>query len=318
MAKKIYLSTYSIKVLDRDAEVVLNQFNGKDDFYDFFKDFADHIYQNIKKTQALKDKVELHIMLDQPVKGDKDARHLYGYISSGVGGDRYKVRTNGETATKFESDPDKDITFRDLFFYLKLPLNSTFGYLILQKKRDFGAKTSIQRALNQYLKEKGYNHFIPVISNMLNGRVFDRMMSMGNLKNIDLIRKSIPSTIEDFYENGPKQEKGILTTSIRSPSSLSGYWKDFIKLLYTRDYKDSIIELNGGMDSLDEIDFELELNGKKKTFHIKQKSKTLPDVEVSDDLEFNTANEPTPESMVRVSESLINDMLTLQPNVPTN
>jgi hypothetical protein len=317
MPKKIYLSTFSLKLFDRKEELLLKAFNGNDDFFDLFKDFADHIHQNVKKTHGYNDSVTLHLTLDEPIKYDRTNRFLYGYISSGVGGDRYKVRKAGETGTTFESDPDTDITYRNLFFLLKLPNDSKFGYLILQRKRDFGAKGSLQNALNQYLQEKGYNQYFAGIYNMLNNRVFERMMDVGNLKNIDFIKKSIPSTIESLYDKGLNKEKGVLTTSIRSSSSLSGYWKDFIKKYYNADHKNSLVELSDGLDSLDEIEFELELKGKKKTFHILSKNRTLPDVEVSDDLEFNN-NEPTIESLVKVSESLINDMLTLKPNVAAN
>ncbi|MEO8884432.1 MAG: hypothetical protein ABI367_00100 [Mucilaginibacter sp.] len=320
MAKKIYLSTFNIKVLDRREETVLNLFNNNEDFFDFFKDFADDVFKNVRKTHGYSDNTTLHLAFDEPVKHDKDLRVFYGYISSGVGGDRYKVRNSGETETKFESNPDSDITYRDLFFYLQLPIGQKFGYLILQKKRDFGVKGSIQKALNKYFQEKGYPGYRATINNMLNGRVFDKMMSNGNLKNIDFIKKSIPSTLDDLYLNGLKKDKGVLTTSIRSSTSLSGYWKDFIKQYYKKQYKENIIELNDGLenlDNLDEIEFEVELKGKKKTFHVLAKNRTLPDVEVSDDLDF-IRNEPTTESLVKVADSLISDMLTLTPNVSTN
>lgn len=315
MAQKIYLSTYTLKVTDRQAEVKLKNFNATEDFFDFFKDFMDEIYKNVKKTHSFKDRTVLHLTLDEPVKHDKAKRVFYGYISSGVGGDKYKVRAEGETEPAFEADPNKHVTFRNLFFFLQLPSDKTYGYLILQKKRDLGAKGLLEKALNLYFHEKGYKTFRASIYNLLNGRVFDRMMSEGNLKNIDFIRKTIPSTLEDLYERGLKKEKGTLTTSISAPA-LGKYWKELVKDLYKKDYKESLIEIEG-MDTLDEVEFELELKGKKKTFHVFSKTRTQPDVEVSDDLDFDQ-NEPTTESLVRVSESLITDLLTLNPNVPTN
>ncbi|ATP55537.1 hypothetical protein CPT03_03200 [Pedobacter ginsengisoli] len=313
MAQKIYLSTYKLSVFEEKAEVLLSKFNANEDFFDFFNDFMTDIYTNIKKTHSFKDRTVLHLTLDEPVTSDKSKRVFYGYISSGIGGDKFKVRAEGETTTAFEADPNKHVTFRNLFFYLQLPRDKNYGYLIIQKKRDLGAKGLIEKALNLYLKERGYLKYSATINNLLNGRVFDRMMTEGSLKNIDFIRKTIPSTIEDLYSKGLKKERGTLTTSVRAPS-LGKYWKDLVKELYHKNYKkDSLIELEG-LDKLDEVEFELELNGKKKTFHVFAKSRTQPDVEISDDLDI-VNNEPTVESLVRVSESLITDMLTLKPNV---
>ncbi|MBB6501222.1 hypothetical protein [Pedobacter cryoconitis] len=316
MAQKIYLSTYKLSVFEERTEVLLSKFNANEDFFDFFNLFMEDIYTNVKKTHSYQDQTVLHLTLDEPVTADKDKRIFYGYLSSGVGGDKYKVRTEGERATTFESNPEKHITFRNLFFYLQLPRDKNYGYLIIQKKRDLGAKGLIQKALNQFLKDKAYLKFSATINNLLNGRVFDRMMSEGSLKNIDFIKKTIPSTIDELYSKGLKKERGTLTTSVSAPS-LGKYWKDLVKELYRRDYKkESLIELEG-IDSLDEVEFELELNGKKKTFHVFAKSRTQPDVEISNDLEL-VDGEPTIASLVNVSESLITDMLTLKPNVSSN
>jgi len=278
----------------------------------------DDVFANVKKSPSFKDNTSLHLALDERAISNSSTRTVYGHVSSGVGGDKFSVRIEGQTNTEFKSDPNIHITFRNLFFYLQLPRDKTYGYLIIQKKRDVGAKRLLEKALNKYLREQGYSQYVAKINYMLNGRVYDRMMSEGNLKNIDFIKKTIPATMEQFYSDGPNTEKGTLTTSIRSPFSLSPYWKDYIDRLFKKEHRDSTIELLDGLDSFNEIEFELELNGKIKTFHVFDKGRTLPDVEVSTDLEFDEFNEPTVESLVNVSSSLIDDMLTLKPNVRQN
>jgi hypothetical protein len=177
-----------------------------------------------------------------------------------------------------------------------------------------GAKGLLEKALNNYFKLNGYEKYSVRISNLLNGRVYDRMMNLGNLKNIDLIKRKIPASIEEYYGEGENSQKGVLTTSIRSHFSLGDDWKNFINNLYTKEYKNHTIELNLGADEFDEIEFELELNKKIKTFHVIAKHRTQPDIEVSADLEFSN-NEPTKESLINVSKSLIDDLLVLKPNV---
>ena len=51
MAKKNYLSTYSLRILDRKTETLLRSFDGKNDFYDFFQKFMLAIFQNVRNNQ---------------------------------------------------------------------------------------------------------------------------------------------------------------------------------------------------------------------------------------------------------------------------
>lgn len=311
MAKKIYLSTYSLKILDRKTETLLSSFDGKTDFYDFFQKFTLAIFQNVRKTHSFSNKTVLHLTLDEKSENDDSSRVIYGFLSSGIGGDKFKVRAEGELKTTFEADPEKHITFRDLFFYLKIPRNQRFAYLIIQKTRDLGAKNSIEKALTNFLKENHYSEFEAKIYNLINGAVFTRMISQGNLKTIDFIKKKIPATLDDLMGNGENTTKGTFTTSLKAHKSLNNYWKDFINSIYLKSSANSIIELKDYDDSFDEIEFELELNNKIKTYHVSARHRTQPDVEVSKDLDFEN-NEPTKESLVRVSESLIEELLTIK------
>lgn len=311
MAKKIYLSTYSLKILDRKAETLLGSFDGRNDFYEFFKKYVDSIFQNVRKTHSFRNKTVLHLTLDSPAEYNDNLRVIHGFISSGIGGDKYKVREDGTTNTSFESDPEKHITFRDLFFYIKIPRNKNFAYLILQKTRDLGAKNSIEKSLTNYLKESHYPQFEASIFNLVNGTVFGKMLEEGNLKNIDFIKKKIPATLDDFLGAGETTTKGTFTSSIRAYRSLGDYWKNVVSSIYLGNTANSIIELKDHNDSFDEIEIELELNKKVKTFHVSARHRTQPDIEVSRDLDFQN-NEPTKDSLIRVSEALISEILTLQ------
>jgi hypothetical protein len=101
MQKKIYLSTYNLRIFERLTECLMGQFDGKNDFFDFFNNFMLEIYKNVTKTHSFKDQIVLHLTLDEPVDSDLKSRVIYGYISSGVGGDKFKVRSEGETKPEF-------------------------------------------------------------------------------------------------------------------------------------------------------------------------------------------------------------------------
>jgi len=312
MAHRILLSTFNLKLKNNSVdETILDQFDGTNDFFDFFKDFMSDIYKNVKKAPSHNDRSILHITIDEPAVVEKDKRRIYGFISSGLNEDKFTVREGDQK--KFESDPDTDVTYRNLFFYIEIPRGKRYAYLIIQKKRDLGAKGLLAKSLNLYLKEKDYQGYFVSISNLLNKRVYDKMMRNGNLKKTDFIKRSIPNTIDELY-NSPKEysAKGTLTTTIQSRTSLSQYWKNAINKIFVGNNQNSVIELNDGNDQVDEIEFELEFNGKIKTFHVVQKHKTQPDIDVTSDIIFE-GNQPTVESLVSASEVLVNDILTLKP-----
>ncbi|MFD0794818.1 hypothetical protein ACFQZX_14420 [Mucilaginibacter litoreus] len=312
MANKVFLATYSLKIEHKKTATILSQFDGQKDFYDFLKKFLDEVFENVKATPSINDRSVLHLALDEPVKADLNKRALYGFLSSGVNEDKFIVREGDEK--KYISDPDKDITYRNLFFYIQLPIGKTSGYLIIQKKRDLGAKGLLTKSLNLFLREKGFNEYKLNASNLLNKRVYDTMMSKGRLKKIDFIKHSIPDTIEELYDNRNKvyTQRGTLTTTLKSRTSLSDYWKVLVHNIFIGKNQNSVIELNDGSDQVDEIEFELEFNGKIKTFHVQQKSRTQPDIDVTSDIKFQN-NEPTIESLVEVAEGLIEEILTLKP-----
>lgn len=310
MARRILLSTYNIKVSNPSVnDVLLDQFDGKSDFVDFFNEFTTEVFKNVKKQASYNDRSVLHLTLDEPATFDKDSRTIYGYISSGVNEDKFTVRASDEK--KFESNPETDITFRSLFFYLQVPRGKTYAYLIIQKKRDLGGKNSLEKALRSYLTEKGYSGYNVSINNLLNARVYDKMMTQGNLKKIDFIKRTIPDTIEELVDQPKKEytQKGTLTTTIKSRTTLSKYWKEYIHKIFVGINKNATIELNDS-NEVDEIEFELELKGKIKTFHVIHKNRTWPDIDVTSDVIFEN-NIPTTESLVSISNDLINDILTL-------
>lgn len=309
----IYLSTYAIRLKHRGASISFQNFNGTEDFLDTFANYVTHVSDNGEITHSYAGDLSLHLSIEDDFQKDDSGRKIYGRLSSGISNDKYTVRPSGSREIKFKSDND-DITFRDLFFYLHLPPDKDYGYLILQKKRNLGAKGSLAKSLNQYLRNQGYHAFSVELSNMLDERVYERMITAGRLKRVDFIKKKLPKTIDDVYNGNLEVEnKGTTITSIYENDGLGDYWKGLVNTLYKRQYKQKIIEINDNIDDLDEVQFVLELNGKTKTFHVLERGRTQPDIEVSSELVFQD-NEPTIASLVETTEGLINELLTLHHN----
>lgn len=315
--KRVLLSTYSLRIFDHtNTPVNLDNFNNEKNFYKFLDGFFLEVYKTIKKNPNISDKSTLHLKLKNKAITDNDNRSIYGYLSSGVGGDKFTVIAEDEIEPAFEADPDKHITFRDLFFYIETPPQKDYAYLIIQRTKSLGGKYILQSNLTKYLQEKSYLGFKAVIFNSLDKRVYNKMIEHGNLKKIDFIKRRIPNSMEEYYNN-PSNEyssKGTLTTTIQARVSLTTYWKNFVNALYLNSGTNSKLEISDGTENYDEIDFTLEYNGKIKTFHIQNQGRTQPDIDVTQDVDFpEGSNEPTTESLVKISQELVRDVLTLKP-----
>ena len=96
-----------------------------------------------------------------------------------------------------------------------------------------------------------------------------------------------------------------------SPTSLPQNFKSFVNTLFTNPDRERI-EIEGIDEDFDEIEFELELNGKRKTFYVMNKHRIQPDVDVTSQIEFTEQGEPAIESLIQQSEELVRDIIELR------
>jgi hypothetical protein len=310
---KILLSTYLIKIQDRRKnDQILSHFNGSDDFFRIFENYLNSIFENILATSDTRETTALHLTLDAPPTVDIENRRIYGQFSTGVSGEQYQIR-DVETREEVLEVQRNHAAFRNIFFYIQIPTQRDNGALILQRKAKFGIKTVFKKTINQYLREQGYSNYKVIVNNMVHGRVYRRMIEEGNLKKVEFIKRRIPSSIEEYYRNGatPEQIPGTLKTSMLSPTSLPQNFKSFVNTLFTNPDRERI-EIEGIDEDFDEIEFELELNGKRKTFYVMNKHRIQPDVDVTSQIEFTEQGEPAIESLIQQSEELVRDIIELR------
>jgi hypothetical protein len=139
------------------------------------------------------------------------------------------------------------------------------------------------------------------------------MMDEGKLKKVELIKRKIPPTLEEYYRNSgnARQIPGTLKTSMLSSTGLPDAFKRTINELFTNPDLERI-ELNGVDEEFDELEFELELNGKKKTFFVANKSRIQPDIDVTSEIEFDDEGKPTLRSLIEQAEELVQDVIELR------
>lgn len=317
---KILLSTYVVKIFDNNKnEQTLSHFNGSDDFLQTFENYLNTIFTNIRAESDRGGTTSLHLTLDSPPTIDVQNRRIYGYFSSGVSGDEYKIR-DLETQNNLLDVEAGHAAFRNLFFYIQIPTRSNSAALVLQRKAKYGIKTIFTKTINSYLREQGYQIYRVEVNNILHGRVYRRMIEHGNLKKVELIKKRIPTTLEEYYENdgNPQEIPGTLRTSMSSATSLPQAYRNIVDRLF-RNPDLERVEINGIDEEFDELEFELELNGKRKTFYVANKQRIQPDVDVTRELELDEAGTPTTESLLAQCEELVQDIIQIRPlNAETN
>ncbi len=66
-----------------------------------------------------------------------------------------------------------------------------------------------------------------------------------------------------------EEAKGSFRTSFSSRTSLPSHWKSYIDKLLRKELNETV-EIDGLDDSFSDLEFQLDLNGKQKTFYIKK------------------------------------------------
>jgi hypothetical protein len=315
MNDRILLSSYAVKIRDDDKNYHdLSNIDGSIDFIDVFNKFCIEIFKSIKRIEGVKGSYITHLTLESPALLDKNARMICGFFSSGVSGEKYNL-VDTETNVKELSVEPRHAAFRNVFFYLFVPQNKNTAYLILQRKSQFGIKLRLNWALNDYLKLNGLHKFKLELNNVIHNKVYKKMMKEGNLKKVELIKKRIPRSIEQYMNNNEELDeiKGTFRSSFTSRTSLPDSWKDFLdKMFQQRNSNNGTVEIQELDNDYDDLEFELELNGKKKTFYMINQQRIQPDIDVTPNVEFEDG-EPTQDSLLQQAQEIISDIVQIIP-----
>ena len=319
--ENVFLSTYKIRVKNRGADkhALIGQFNGKDDFLPEVVNFLNDIFETpIQVGNEDERNTNLNLTLKSPPTVLHAERTVYGYFDAGIFGQEITVKNRHTKTEVFKGDRDIHGLYRYIFFYIKLPYNSDSGYLILQKRSRFGIKSAFTYLLKKWIRQRGYQESYISINAVLSGSIFNKMLSLGRLKKIDFVVNYIPDDIKDFHSNdsNPSLTAGSMTTTIESKNGLSNSWINFAKLQYLREDRKTLVEFDGEEKEYDEIQFEVELNGRRKTFYANKRDRTVPDLDVSDEVDKDRrTGEPILESLVKKCNEIIEDVFETKPDV---
>src|SRR5690606_36671136 len=156
-------------------------FNGEDDFLRIMQNYLNSIFETILATADARETTAIHLTLDSPPEVNLENRSIHGFFSTGVSGEEYDIK-DVESRETIIAVQRNHASFRNIFFYVKIPTEKDNGALILQRKETFGIKTILKKTLNRYVKEQGYQNYTVFINKVVHGRVYRRMIEHGNLK----------------------------------------------------------------------------------------------------------------------------------------
>jgi len=296
----------------------MGQFNGKDDIMPEVVALLTEIFTTpVQVGNEDERNTTLNLTLTQPPIVISDERIIYGYFDAGVSGQDIMVKNRHTKLEVFKGDRDNHGLYKNLFFYISIPFKSDSAYLILQKKSRFGVKSAFTTLLKKWIKQRGYSDTYISVNAVLNGTLFNKMLSHGKLKKINFVVNHIPNHIEDYIKNNenPSLKDGYMTTTIESKNGLSESFVNFAKIQYLKTDRNALVEFNGDEKEYDEIQFELELNGRRKTFYANNRNKTIPDIDVTYEIDKDQkTGEPLLNSMLKKCAEIVEDTFVIRPN----
>ena len=320
--ENIFLSTYKIRVKNTrvDGYNIMGQFNGKDDILPVIAEYLNDIFTTpVRVNNDDEDRsTMLNLTLKEPPIVLTSERIIYGYFDAGVSGQDITVKDRHSKITVFEGDRDNHGLYRYIFFYMKLPYKSDSGYLILQRKARFGIKSAFTYLLKKWFQQRGYQDTVINIGAVLSGQIFNKMLSLGSLKKVNFIVNYIPSDITEFVNNNenPSLKEGSTITTIQSKNGLSDSWVNFAKIQYLKENKRTLVEFEEEEKEYDEIQFEVEYRGRKKTFYANRRDRTVPDLDVTAEvIKDPKTGEPYLNSLLDKCAEIIEDTFEIKPNV---
>lgn len=315
---RVLLAVFGVKINLRKNEQILSNFGGNIDFLKLYHEFALHVLQNVWHWDR-KDKPTLSLtcVSDTLPVISESTREVYGFFDAGRDGDRFKVRNfRVEKSDTTHIDPEHS-SIREAFHYMYVPKGRSRGYLVLQVPEGQGIKHLVNHALNEFLRIKGLSSYRVEISNLINDKVFHRMMDTGFFKELILTKYGLPEELDSYNNNDvkPVVMRGTMKTIFQA-TDLSGSWKEKARSIFNlgrvkkaqEGNQQIFVEIMGHKDEYDEVAIKLDLNGKQKTFHVANSNRTLPDLDVTSNVKRKANGRLDVNDLLIQAKDLIEDV----------
>ncbi|QDZ60895.1 hypothetical protein EVD19_10385 [Elizabethkingia meningoseptica] len=214
---------------------------------------------------------------------------------------------NPETNETNYSVTSDELQARILNFYIQIPKGNDEGYLILQRKSTHSIKKGFEDCFNNFLIKKGFVGESKIKIKLFpapNFKLMERMMEYGDLKEINLIKHSVATSFQDYFD-GMGSLGGVSIQQMKFDKKIAiASYKPVLYRLYRDKYKDNEqIEINGNM--YDEVTFTLYLDKTTKTFYVKDKSKIRSEIDITSMVDDNLYGEIPLNEFIGIAKKLI-------------
>ncbi len=311
---KVLLAVFGVQIKFNGAHLTLNNYVDNRDYLDTFHDFTNDVLKNVVQWEREKHPTLSLTCADGVLPSKKD-RVVYGFFDAGRNGDRFKIKDYTDEKSDTTIIDPRHSSIREAFYFLSVPKGRTRGYLVLQVPEGQGIKHLVNHSIDIYMHKIGLHRYRVEISNLINDKVFHRMMDKGNFKEMVFTKYGIPSKMEDLKNNDTKVPLsiGTIKTVFQSPD-LGKQFKLFARNIYVEKSKKKAEEGKSKIfvelmeDNYDEISMKIDLNGKQKTFHISQTGRTLPDLDVTEHIKRDSNGRLDIKDLIIQAKDLIADV----------
>lgn len=324
MSAKTLIELYSLRLSTRKKnENSINQFDGQNDFLDVFKSFCQDLLENQfvieSNTDNSGNEIPSKKMAAFPNNTNflDDNRSASGTFFFSLSGESFDV-VDMETGEKvFLVNGKKHGASRGFFFYIKIPTNHKYAYIVLQRKGLHGIKGEFQKCLRQWLELNGYA-FSPILQTVMNEEILKKMVDTKPLKKINFIRRMMPMSPDSLYNETdyqPISGQVALTFKGQADFGLGAPYRDKLReYMYGVTPSKTILlgdrNGNGIEHNFDEIQFSLEIAGKPKSFYVYRETKMRASRDISEDVITDIQGNPTFESLKTAAKTFITDFTT--------
>ena len=301
------LACYTIRVRRRGARAYL-RFNGlRDDPLDLFVDYLEAL-----REERTVDDVNQRLLKVTRIEPKMSQRMASGIVQNGQFGYRADLYDVDEDAVSYTRTPT-EAEMMPFYFLAFFPPRRSVGVLILQRRAQFGIRTTFLQDFAKYIRGQLPNtlvEFNPLVTQGL----LNQYMRGGRLTKVTFVRFDVPSDITDVVAGDGHTERAgraEFTISAGRDRALNLLDPVLDVALGRRPVK-QMVELQDivpGMDfEYDTVKVELELGGSRRTIYLSNIMKLRAYYDISEDVQVNRDGHPVFSSIEAIALDLMDDL----------
>ena len=197
------------------------------------------------------------------------------------------------------------------YFLIFLPQNTDEGILILQRFKQYGIKTILEKDINDYISSQ-YNSLELQINPLVPSQLINEYLRNGRILKLRFIRFSFPPDIADAYDTQDHLEEEGTTEYVISAKRRGSIPRRILEVILEvingQRSSNEIIEIQDFR--YDKVKVEVELNGNRRTIDLSDTNKLRAYIDISQSVRLGNDGHPLFESINEKAQELLQDLRT--------